>query len=92
MYKEAVDCLDRAIEINPGYAEALCNKGDALRRMDLNEQSLACLDRAVEIDPGYTKAWYSRGLAFMALGRCVEADEAFLQAGKIEAEKGRSRL
>ena len=57
---EAVGCLERALDANPGFARALLVKGDLLRKLGLREEALACYETAVESMPGLVGAWFSR--------------------------------
>ena len=51
-YGEALADLDRAIELDPGHAWAIANRGYTYRRMERYEGALADLSRAIELDPG----------------------------------------
>lgn len=54
-FAEAVECYDKALEIDPEYVEAWYSKGDALYVL------ARCIDRAREIDPKYSEAWTGKG-------------------------------
>jgi tetratricopeptide (TPR) repeat protein len=74
--------FDRAIDLDPGYAQAWYCKGEALRLQGMYDEAVAILDRAIEIEPEVKEAWLSRGLTLTALGRDREAYEAFEKAGE----------
>jgi len=48
--QEAIDCYDRALEIDPRYAKALHNKAVALNKLGRHNEAVECLDKAKEID------------------------------------------
>lgn len=62
-YDEAVECYDKAIEINPKDAFAWYNKGNALANLAMHEKAIACFDKALELDPNYTNAWNNKGVS-----------------------------
>ena len=51
-FEEAIEAYNKAIEINPQYAKAWYNKGNALDELGKHEESLKALDKAKEL--GYT--------------------------------------
>jgi tetratricopeptide (TPR) repeat protein len=73
--------MERAIEIDPVYAESWYNKGETFRQRDRYKEAIGCFEKAVLIDPNYVRAWNSIGFVFMAAGRKREADAAFARAG-----------
>ena len=64
-YGEALADLDRAIELDPGHAWAIANRGYTYRRMERYEEALADLSRAIELDPGHAWAIASRGETYV---------------------------
>jgi len=58
-YNAAIDCYNRAIEIDPNYASAW-NKGNSLRDLGKNDEAIECYNRAIEIDPNYASAWNNK--------------------------------
>jgi tetratricopeptide (TPR) repeat protein len=68
--QEAVQACDRAIEIDPGFADAWKAKASALASSGRNDESLDAYDRAIEpydqaiaSDPNSAGAWYEKGSA-----------------------------
>lgn len=72
-HKEALDCYERAIEINAGVAETWTNKGNGLHELGRLEQALDCYERALEIAPGIAEIWSNKGVIVATLGRLDEA-------------------
>ena len=49
-YDEAIQCYDKAIEIDANYADAWNNKGNALDNLGKYDEAIQCYDSAIEID------------------------------------------
>jgi len=86
-YEEAIDCYNKALEINPEYKEAWVNKGKVLAidtyfeltsgNLEKYEEVIDCYDKAIEIDPGYIEAYENKGNALDILGKYEEAIESY---------------
>lgn len=50
-----------AIEINPQYAAAYLNRGNARTLLRVYQEAIEDYDRAIEINPLYADAYYNRG-------------------------------
>lgn len=84
-YKGAISSYDRALEIEPGNAEALTYRGWLMHNLatqsptdmaaDLDAEALDWLNRAVEADPTYPDARIFRAVLLDAAGRPAEALE-----------------
>lgn len=70
---EAIACCDRAIAINPGYAEALTAKGIILTAAQRYEDALAALDEVLAARPDHAEAHCKRGFVLKQLGRREDA-------------------
>ncbi|PIU83373.1 MAG: hypothetical protein COS68_04405, partial [Elusimicrobia bacterium CG06_land_8_20_14_3_00_38_11] len=66
---EAIECCNKALEINPGCAEVWNNKGSSLSNSGRHNEEIECYDKAIEINPRYAGAWYNKGNALYSLGR-----------------------
>src|SRR3972149_6635672 len=82
-YQEAIECYDRAIEINQRYAEAWSNKGNALSGLGRHEEAIECYDRALGIDPRLAEAWYNKGVTLSGLGKYQDAIVCYDRALEI---------
>jgi tetratricopeptide (TPR) repeat protein len=79
--------LERAVELDPGYARAhlelgvaYSTKAEFLVLPELFERSLARLRRALELDPGLVRAWRELGGVLVAMGRDDEGIDAIRHA------------
>ncbi len=82
--EEALHCFDRALEIDPRFAQAWSNKGISLAALGRNEEAPHCFDRALEIDPRFAQAWSNKGISLAALGCNEEALHCFDRALEID--------
>jgi tetratricopeptide (TPR) repeat protein len=78
--REALDCYDEALTINPDNDVILNNKAIALISLNKCEESLICTQRAVQINPTAVEAWINMGIALDKLGQHPEASDALEQA------------
>ena len=82
-YEKAIECYDRALEINPNFVEAWNNKGNVLDELGRYEEAIECYDKALEINPNYAEAWNNKGVTLSMLRRYEEAIECFDRALEI---------
>ena len=81
--EEALAAFDKAIEMNPQYADAWNNKGVALDGLERYEEALKDFEKAIEIDPNFADARNNKGVALGHLKRYEAALKAFKKAIKI---------
>jgi tetratricopeptide (TPR) repeat protein len=72
-HSEAVECYDRAIELEPTNAAVWNNKGGALWNLGRYEEALSCYDKAIELGTQDGTAWNNKGSSLDRLGRFEEA-------------------
>jgi len=72
-YQKAVAVLDKAIELDPGFALAYNNRGWAYIELGQYEEAITDCDKAIEFDPDLALAYNNRGLAYVRLGQYEEA-------------------
>ena len=53
---EAIACYRKAIELDPKYAEAHYNLGNALKHKGQLDEAIACYKKAIELDPKFAAA------------------------------------
>ncbi|HKX96206.1 MAG TPA: tetratricopeptide repeat protein, partial [Candidatus Nitrosocosmicus sp.] len=83
--QEAIACYDKAIEINPQYADAYNNKGLSLYYIG-SQDAIACYDKAIEINPEYDLAFYNKGLVLAVTGNNQEAIACYDKAIEINPQ------
>jgi tetratricopeptide (TPR) repeat protein len=80
----AIVHYQRALEINPDYAEAHNNLGIALYRQDQTEAAMAEYRRAISSRPTYAEAHYNLGNAFLSEHRFNDAIAEYSTALEIK--------
>lgn len=50
-FREAIDCYERALAIDPDFSVAWSAKGVALHNLGRYDEALECYDRALALDP-----------------------------------------
>ena len=83
-HKESLECLDKALAIDPKLAMAWNNKGTAFSRQGQYKEGLGCYDTALAIDPRSTLAWSNKGSSLNYLARHEEAVHCFEQSLALE--------
>lgn len=92
-YKEAINCFDKALEINP-KDKFICravwpSKGGTLLDLGRYEEAVICYDNALKHDsksPVSVFRWNNKGVALNRLGRYAEAIRCFDEALNINPE------
>jgi tetratricopeptide (TPR) repeat protein len=72
-HEEAMDCFDKAIELNPKDEYVWYWKGNCLRDMQRYEEALVCYDKAIELNPKDEYTWYWKGNCLRDMQRYEEA-------------------
>jgi tetratricopeptide (TPR) repeat protein len=84
--EEAIQCYDKAINIDKNYAHAWNNKAVSLGHLGRSEEALHCCDQALELVPQYFDAWCNKGTSLFNTGHYEEALQAFNQATEINPQ------
>jgi predicted O-linked N-acetylglucosamine transferase (SPINDLY family) len=69
----AADLIGKAIEINPSFALAYSNHGNALQELKRLDDALTSYDKAIALKPDYAEAFNNRGNALKELKRLDDA-------------------
>ena len=77
---EAIAQYRKVLKIQPDFAEAHNNLGNALKGRGQIEEAMAQYQEAVKIDPDLAEAHNNLGGSLMSQGRIDEAIEHFRQA------------
>jgi len=91
--QEAVQAFDKAIRLKPGFAEAYCNRGNALKELGQlesavarYESAVANYDKAIRLKPDFAEAYYNRGNALKDLGQLEEAVTSYDKAIQLKPD------
>jgi tetratricopeptide (TPR) repeat protein len=76
-YDEAINCFDKAIELDPNFYKAFHNKGLSLRNIGNYHEALRSIEKSITIKPQYYLAWNSKGLVLNDLRQYDKAIECF---------------
>ncbi len=80
---EALNCLDKALEIDNKSVEAWSQKGNILTSKANYEEALKCIDKALEIDPKNSEYLSTKAYIFTKQENLEEAVKYTKQALKI---------
>ncbi len=84
-FAEGDRLIAAALEINPQYVEAHCDRANALMNMGRPQEALVSLDRGLVLAPTFSFAHYTRGNILMALGKHAQAVDSYDAAIKLQA-------
>jgi protein O-GlcNAc transferase len=81
--ENAAFCYRKALELQPGYLEALENLGSALWLLGQRDHALLCYQKVIKLDPKNVDAHYNLGGAYYQQGKADEAVNALQTALKL---------
>jgi tetratricopeptide (TPR) repeat protein len=67
-YDRAIAAYDKALQLNPGDADAYNNRGTAYGHKGDHDRAIADYDQAIRLQPDLAEAYNNRGIAFEAKG------------------------
>ena len=85
-YDEAIQAYNKALEINPQFADAWSSKGNALNSLSKYDEAIQACDKAIEINPQFAEAWNNKGAALYYQGKYDEAIQAYDKAIEINPQ------
>jgi tetratricopeptide (TPR) repeat protein len=83
-YNEAIQCYDKALEIEPNHAYVWIKKASALVDLGKLNEVIQCIDKALEIEPNDAPTWNNKGLVLAKLGKYDEAIQCYDRALEID--------
>jgi len=83
---QALLFAEQALKIDLSYAEAWCNRGNALNKLRHYEEALSSHERSVELNPNCADAWNNRGVSLRNLGRHQEALASFEHSVELRSD------
>jgi tetratricopeptide (TPR) repeat protein len=82
-HEQAIPYYNKAIEINPSFANAYFSRGVALAEgKGQYDEAISDYNKAIEIEPGFAKVIALRGLAYYFKG---EYDKAWVDVHKVKS-------
>ncbi|MGU9986766.1 MULTISPECIES: tetratricopeptide repeat protein [unclassified Rickettsia] len=79
-YEESLICYDKAIKLQPDYAECYYNKANSLYKLRQLEEAINFYDKAINLKPHDARALNNKGNCLYQLGRLEESKNALEEA------------
>ena len=76
-YKEAIEFLKKAIELNPEFSEAYYNLGISYERLGKHKDAIEMLKKTIELSPDNPNAYYALGYVYYQKKKYKKAIDAF---------------
>jgi Flp pilus assembly protein TadD len=83
-FAEALQALEKAIELDPHHVNALNNRSVILNQMGRHTEALQVIETAIELRENDAGLWINKGVALNNLDRDFEAIMAFEKAISID--------
>jgi tetratricopeptide (TPR) repeat protein len=83
---EAIEHYQKALEINPDYAEAHNDLGTVFLKQGQSREAIGCYRRALEINPDFAEAYYNLGCAYDKQGDLDKATGYYQKAIEVRAD------
>ena len=85
-WEDAERVMARAIELNPGAADALFLRGAALQKLHRHEEAAGCFGRALALNPGFAEALLNRAASLYRLRRYEDAGDDYSRLIEIDPD------
>jgi len=85
-HKDAIPAFDKAVRLNPRYAEAYNARGVTYNEMAQYERAVKDYDAALSLNPKYAEAYFNRGNAYNDLGQAEKALKDYDEAIRLDQE------
>ena len=79
-YHGAIECFQKAIDLDPSFAKPWNNMGYAYDNLDDYNKAIECYQKAIEIDPKSANPWDNMGSSYKHLGNYDKAIECYQKA------------
>jgi tetratricopeptide (TPR) repeat protein len=83
-YREAIECYDKALEIDPTHFNSWFDKGCVLKFLGDYQKAVECYDMALKINPNHLGSLINKGCVLSSLGKYEEAITCFDDATSID--------
>jgi len=85
-FTQAVEILNKAIEVNSNYAICFYNRGYAYKELKQYEVAMADFNKAISLDPNYIDSYVNRAILFLQLNQFEAAIEDYSKAIDLNPE------
>ena len=82
-HQKAINCFQKAIQINPNYESAHNNLGFLLFKKEEYQKAVNCFQKAIQINPNYTDAFYNLGNTYKKLKEFKKAINCYQETIQI---------
>ena len=72
-FELAIQYLNRALSLNPDFADGYLNRGTALKGLNRLDEALSSFESAIALRPEYAEAYNNRGIVLKAINRLDDA-------------------
>ena len=86
-FDEAMGCFQKALAINPNFAEAYNNLGTTLNSQGRFDEAIGCFQKALAINPNFAEAHNNLGTALYLKGRLDEAIHEFQEVLRLKPDR-----
>ena len=90
-YARAAQYFEKAVEIDPGYAESWYQAGFCYGMLGRHADALRASRQAAKLRPEWAETYVNIGASSFALGQYKEAVEAYRQATKLDADNSEAQ-
>ncbi len=84
--ERAIPDYDKAIAVNPKFANAYANRGEAYRVQDEFDRAIAEFNQAIMLNPKFAIAYDNRGISLCAKGRLRAGDRRFRRGAQDRSD------
>ncbi len=88
----ALECADKALEINPRFPFAYLNRGSAHMMLELPQEAIKDYSQAIRLAPQLSQAHFNRALAYEALGQYETAAADFTTVIALNPKDAEARV
>lgn len=82
-YEEAIECYDKAIQLEPNNVDVWFFKGYVLQKLKLYDEAIACYNKTIEIYPDEMDYWYYKACCYALQGDAELAVETLQEAANL---------
>ena len=83
-WKESIEKFDKAIELDPNFAMAYNNRGNAYYTLEQYQRAIEDYDKAIELDPTDALTYNNRGVSYNKLGQYQQAISDYDKAIELD--------